>query len=58
MNLENNAIIIPKCTVEGTRFIVHNCINHIGKPKLILDKSQAILLYLDLHKYLTDESAI
>ncbi len=55
MNSQNdNTIIVPNCTVEENRFIIHNCINHIGKPKLTLDKYQAILLYLELHKYLTE----
>lgn len=55
MNLENN-IIMPNCTVEGTKFIVHNCINHIGKPKLSLNKAQAALLYIELHKYINDDT--
>jgi hypothetical protein len=53
---ENNIVILPNCTVKNGIFQVNNLINHIGAPKLTLDKTQAALLYIELHKYLNDDT--
>lgn len=45
-------IICPVTTWNKEKFTLHNLINLFGDSKVVLNKSQAALLYIELHKFL------
>jgi hypothetical protein len=55
---ENNTVILPNCIVKKDVFQVINLINHIGTPKLTLDKTQAMCLYIKLHEFINNDTTI
>lgn len=52
-SVENNKIIIKKHTYEKNNCLVVCGAGKFNEEKLILNKEEAMLLYIDLHKFIS-----
>jgi hypothetical protein len=50
-----NPIENPVTAVDGDIITIYSYVNRLGEPKMVMNKEEATLLYLELHKFIFDD---